>query len=179
MKTKSRLTSGQTMIFIAGALFCLMLISVSLLSGLYAKFLSTGNGDDTARVAKFDVATTVHNVDAKFINMVPTVNEYTISVTNNSEVAVRCDLVLVFDTPVQNFLGVKVVVGENEFSPELTNDYTLTFRGISALAPNGDSASCSLVFAVTDWNAVTSEATGENVEFNFEFDGTLYCTQID
>lgn len=50
---KNKFSSGQIMIFVAGALFCLMLISVSLMSGLYARYISTGSGSDTARVIKF------------------------------------------------------------------------------------------------------------------------------
>ena len=176
MKTKSRLTSGQTMIFIAGALFCLMLISVSLLSGLYAKFLSTGNGDDTARVAKFDVETTDLNVNAKFVNKGAQDNTYTIKIDNNSEVAVRCDLVLVFDSALEY---INITVDGNAPSEISLDKKTFTFKDIALLAPNGATADCQLVFAVTDWNAVTSEAVGASVTYTFGFDGTLYCTQID
>ena len=175
MKSKNKFSLGQKMIFIAGALFCLVLISVSLLSGLYARYLSNGDGDDTARVAKFDVATTVPNVNAKFVSNVATDNEYTLSVTNNSEVAVNCDLVLVFKTPVQYF---NVTVDGK--TPEISADgKTLTFRGISTLAPNGDTANCNLAFAVTDWDAVTKTVNADKVTYTFNFDGTLYCTQID
>lgn len=173
---KSKFTSGHIMIFIAGALFCLMLVSVALMSGLYARYVSNGDGDDAARVAKFDVATTVNNVNAEFINKGETNNTYTIAVTNNSEVAVRCDLVLVFDNPVQHLNVTVDGIAPTEISADKK---TITFRNIASLAPNGDTANCTLAFAVTDWNAVTSEATGENIEFIFKFDGTLYCTQID
>jgi hypothetical protein len=176
MKTKSRSTSGQKMIFIAGALFCLMLISVSLLSGLYARYISNGDGDDAARVAKFDVATTVHNVNAEFINKGETNNTYTIAVTNNSEVAVRCDLVLVFDSALEY---INITVDGNAPSEISLDKKTFTFKDIALLAPNGATADCQLVFTVTDWNAVTSEADGASVTYTFGFDGTLYCTQID
>lgn len=176
MKTKSRSTSGQKMIFIAGALFCLMLISVSLLSGLYARYISTGSGDDTARVAKFDVATTVPNVNAKFVNKGAQDNIYTIEIDNDSEVAVRCDLVLVFDSALE-YINITV---DGKAPSEISSDKkTFTFKDIALLAPNGAIADCRLVFAVTDWNAVTSEADGASVTYTFGFDGTLYCTQID
>ena len=176
MKTKSRLTSGQTMIFIAGALFCLMLISVSLLSGLYARYISTGSGDDTARVAKFDVATTVPNVNAKFVNKGAQDNIYTIEIDNDSEVAVRCDLVLEFNSAVEY---LNITVGGKAPSEISSDKKTFTFKDIALLAPNGAIADCQLVFTVTDWNSVTANATGETVQISYNFDGTLYCTQID
>ena len=164
MKTKSRSTSGQKMIFIAGALFCLMLVSVSLMSGLYARYISTGSGDDTARVAKFDVATTVPNVNAKFVNKGAQDNIYTIEIDNDSEIAVRCDLVLVFDSALE-YINITV---DGKAPSEISLDKkTFTFKD------------CRLVFTVTDWNAVTSEADGASVTYTFGFDGTLYCTQID
>lgn len=48
-----KLTIGSLMIRIAAALFCLVLISTSMMSGLYAKFISRGSGSDEARVIKF------------------------------------------------------------------------------------------------------------------------------
>ncbi len=41
---------------IAALLLCLTLISTYLLGGLYAKYITSATGEDSARVAKFDVA---------------------------------------------------------------------------------------------------------------------------
>ena len=172
---KNKFSSGQIMIFVAGALFCLMLISVSLMSGLYARYISNGEGDDTARVAKFDVATTVPNVDAQFINNTASGNVKTLSVTNNSEVAVRCDLVLTFEVPLPDYISITVggttVTGNN-------TDNVITFENVFSLAPNGDDADTTLTFSM-NLDKLTDNATGESVSADLTFNGTLKCVQID
>ena len=164
------------MLVIALILLLLVMVSLHMTSGLYARYISTGSGDDTARVAKFDVATTVHNVNAKFVNKSAQDNIYTIEIDNDSEVAVRCDLVLVFDSALEY---INITVDGNAPSEISLDKKTFTFKDIALLAPNGATADCQLVFTVTDWNAVTSEAVGASVTYTFGFDGTLYCTQID
>lgn len=44
---------GEKLIFAAGILFCLIAITTALLGGLFARYVSTGAGSDSARVAKF------------------------------------------------------------------------------------------------------------------------------
>ena len=175
---KNKFSSGQIMIFVAGALFCLMLISVSLMSGLYARYISTGNGSDDARVAKFDVATTITGVDATFKNMSNDVNTYTLTIENNSEVAVRCDLVLTFNTSVKDYLELTVDGKSPVFSAD---GKTATFEDIALLEPNNASGTknCALVFSVADWDAITAPATGESISVTYQFQGTLKCVQID
>ena len=41
------------MLFLAGILFCLVLISTAMMGGLFARYTTTGTGSDSARVAKF------------------------------------------------------------------------------------------------------------------------------
>ncbi len=48
---KSR--SGTVMLAVALSLLCFVLISTHMTSGLYAKYMSTGSGSDSARVIKF------------------------------------------------------------------------------------------------------------------------------
>lgn len=176
MKNQNKLSSGQVMIFVAAALFCLLLLSTALMGGLYAKYLSNGNGNDDARVAKFDVTTTISGVNATFANMSNTNNTYTLTVENDSEVAVRCDLVLTFTTPVNNYLKLTVDGKSPVFSAD---GKTATFENIASLAANIGEYTGSLVFSVADWDAITSTATDESMSVTYEFQGTLKCVQID
>ena len=56
---RSSLTFGEKMIFIAGILLCLVLITTAMMGGLFARYTATGTGSDQARVAKFGDLTLV------------------------------------------------------------------------------------------------------------------------
>lgn len=176
MKNKGRFSSGQIMIFIAGALFCLILLSTALMGGLYAKYLSRGNGSDDARVAKFDVTTTISDVNATLANYTTDTNTYTLEIKNKSEVAVRCDLVLTFNTDVSDYLKLTVDGKDPVFSDD---GKTATFENIASLAANTGEYTSFLVFSVASWDAVTSTATDENMSVTYSFNGTVKCVQID
>lgn len=75
--------------YLAGVLLCLTLVSVHLTSGLYARYCSTASGEDSARVARFNV-TAEGELTATFSALISpgeTV-EKTVKVHNNSEVAI-------------------------------------------------------------------------------------------
>ena len=54
-KTDNRKPSmiGSTMLFVAGILFCLVLISTAMLGGLFARYTTGSSGSDSARVVQF------------------------------------------------------------------------------------------------------------------------------
>lgn len=52
-KRRSSLTLGEKLLFFAGILFCLILISTAMMGGLFARYVSTSTGSDSARVAQF------------------------------------------------------------------------------------------------------------------------------
>lgn len=52
-KRRSSLTMGERLLFLAGILFCLILITTAMLGGLFARYTTSGSGSDSARVAKF------------------------------------------------------------------------------------------------------------------------------
>ena len=47
------MTIGEKLLFLAGVLFCLILITTALMGGLFARYVTTDTGSDSARVAKF------------------------------------------------------------------------------------------------------------------------------
>ena len=74
---------------IASCLFCLTLFSFYLCGGLYARYTTSDSGEDTARVARFDVSEDgAYFSENLLIETVPGRVEREIVVTNNSEVAV-------------------------------------------------------------------------------------------
>lgn len=69
-------------------LLCLVLVSMSMTGGLYARYTASASGSDAARVAKFDVG---YNFDGAGqvlpVSFVPG-QKYVCEITNSSEVAV-------------------------------------------------------------------------------------------
>lgn len=177
MNNTKKLTSGQIMLFAAGTLFCLMLISVSLMSGLYARYTTSGSGSDDAGVAKFDVTATVPgNIDVTFADTEISKNIYTITVTNKSEVAVRYDVVLEFNTDIPDYLTVSLSgVDESQVTRE---GKVITFKNVADLVSNTGVDTRTLTFAV-DGALLTDGETGESVSADFTFNGTVKCVQID
>ncbi len=89
MNGKNRIYIGHFMIRLALILLCMTAFSTSMLSGLYARYTTTSSGQDSARVAKFDISENATSFQSEFtIDAVPGTVEREILVTNNSEVAV-------------------------------------------------------------------------------------------
>lgn len=75
----------------AAVLLCLTLLSTHLVGGLYARYTTTASGSDGARVAKFSITETKNGAlftEDFTVSTVPGETAYTVSVENNSEVAV-------------------------------------------------------------------------------------------
>ena len=139
------------------ALLCVMLVTFSMVSGLYARYSSTATGEAGASVAKFDVQVT--GDDGVFVDVSQaTDNVYTIKITNLSDVTVRYTL------SVSDISGVSA-----------------TFDG-----PNGGEMlsgagpiSRELTFTVTDWGLVTKEMTGNEGRVELGFIITVNIEQVD
>ena len=114
----------------AVVLFCLTLISIAMMSGFYAKYLTTGGNEDEARVAKFEVTSSATRFsDELYIGSLPgDVAKREIEVENNSEVAVN--YIIRIENVTDNIPLKFVVVGEDE--TPTAEVYTFT----GAIAPN-------------------------------------------
>ena len=62
-KRRSSFTPGEILMFLAGLLFCLVLITTALLGGLFARYVISSTDGDQARVAKFGDLTLVETGD--------------------------------------------------------------------------------------------------------------------
>ena len=60
---RSPMTPGERLMFLAGILFCLVLITTSMMGGLFARYTTTGTSSDSARVAKFGDLTLTESGD--------------------------------------------------------------------------------------------------------------------
>ena len=137
-------------------LLCAMLITFSMVSGLYARYSSTVTGEASVQIAKFDVQITGDaNVSVDVSQA--TDNVYTITIKNDSDVT------------VQYGLSVSAIPG-----------VSATFDSVGGtLEFGGSEVSRQLTFAVTDWNQVTAgmEDSADSVEFDFTV--TVNIEQVD
>ena len=98
--------------FVACVLLCLTLISVHMLGGIYAKYISKSEGDDSARVAKFSITDGNAYLSAEpILEIAPGERLLTVEVENNSEVAV--DYIVTFENMTDN-IPLKFSVGGSE-----------------------------------------------------------------
>lgn len=167
--------SLHTIIFgIALILFCLVIISTYMMSGLYARYRSAGDSPDGARVAGF-------SVDAKWTDdIVIDVTSikggsYKLTLTNQSEVAVRYGLTLTFANDVSSFMQVKLNGTTGTFDGN-----TVKFENIGELPANAASSDTAiLTFEITSVDAFTKPATTGTYEQTYSFNALITCTQID
>ena len=187
---RSSLTVGERLMFLAGILFCLILITIALMGGMFARYLTTSDGEDSARVAKFNPAvllnhktTTVHCVENEN-------GTFTLTVDNKSEVAVRYEIVVTLENELTGVSAGLYPHGSNEQDDLINPDtedpekpLTMTFSNSNLTLPAGGEAKYDLVFTV-DWtktdftvNNTDGDTTRESVPMEFDVDVTV--EQID
>ena len=98
-KRRSSLTAGEFLMFLAGGMFCLILITTAMMGSLLARYTTGNEGTDSARVAKFAFLSGIDKNDIEIVYKDDIVGHnstevFAITVTNNSEVATHCDLVI-------------------------------------------------------------------------------------
>lgn len=154
----------------AGVLLCLTLFSLHLTSGLYAKYISTATGSDSARVAKFEVVSAKHNDDPVVIKSdgTNTNNPYRFTITNNSEVAVQYKLSL-----------------KDALPGGVTHTFTPQTGTLDPVGGANTTVECTLTFSISDWAEFTADTTGDplygfgSMTKNFDFTIIAHVEQID
>lgn len=161
---------ANTALRLAVVLFLLTLVSAHILSGLLAKYCTSDNNVNTARVASFSVSASGQPEGVEMSAQKSGDNTYSITLTNNSEVAVSCAMEIKFHKPLPKGVSVKV----DSIAPtEQTTDNTLKFDRICELATGG-TYTAKLVFDV-DWNAYAEE----NEKYTADFSAVISFVQID
>ena len=174
-KKSERASIGSVMIRIASALFCLVLISTSMMSGLYARYTAKGDGGDGGRVAVFAVGSSLSNDDVEAdLSNADHDGSYILTVTNSSEVDVKYNII--FSTTLPNGFDVTV----DGKTPAINgSDYIFENAG-SLNANSATNNSHELVIDVEDIiNQITESATDKSHSATFDFSVTVKFIQID
>ena len=153
-------------------LLLLTMVSIHLTSGLYARYTTNSYDTDSARVAKFDVTAAVDPVQDQE-------GVFTLTVTNNSEVAVEYQVVVT----ISNHLNA-VIVNETNVKKTVesaTERSVITFENSQwVMGPNAGAQTHTLQLTMVNWVGVTSgKDSGATEEVPFEFEVAVTATQID
>lgn len=173
MQGKKKTSIGPLIFRIALIVLCMTAFTTSMLSGLYARYTAKNNGEDSARVAKFNVAAEWSGNVTVDASLGQTDGEYKFTVTNNSEVAITYDLVITFPGGIPDYLQTSL---SDKVAVKSGN--TITFSKVASLAPSTTGTQHTLTFTM-DLEKFTQPATGESCEETLTFTATIRCTQID
>ncbi len=126
--------------YIGACLLVMVLFSVNLTSGLYARYATEATGSAGARVAKFNVASETGGVelsiDLDFYDPAKQTDSIAFEVTSSSEVAVEYDVVLELPEDIISLINSGVLIIKMDGNaPDGDNidtaNYTVTFEGKS------------------------------------------------
>lgn len=170
-------------LFLAGILFCLTLISISITSSLIAKYSTTVSEGDSARVAGFHPVATIASENSVIqydTNQSNYVIEYTVRVSNNSEVAVKYDVVISFEDNNNKLSGAKLKFDNND---EVTiNQDSIRYDNVGVLSANDNTGKThSLIFNVSKdlIEQLIAGAPGSELDLTSSFTVTVGFTQLD
>lgn len=148
---------GDMVVRVALLLLCLVMVSAYMTSGLLARYTTSAQASDTARVAKFDVQVTGTPQNVEINASVSSSGVYHITITNQSEVAVQYTLA------VSDISAVHATFDQSS----------------GTLAPGADPISRTLTLEVTDWDSITKDMSGEEDSVYFDFTITVDIQQIN
>ena len=161
-------TKKTPFVFYAGmVLLCLVLFSAHLTSGLYARYTSTATSSDSARVAKFDVASAKKTdvdfkIDLDFFDPQKQSDYIEFDVSSSSEVAVRYDVVLVLP----------------EGMVELIEDGILVISLDGDATPTVDKTNRTVIFDAGTFNAAVDQTRTHKLTFSFK-EGSVISDTIE
>ena len=170
--------NGSGILSVAVAiLLCTTLLTGHVISGTMAKYVTQGTADSgSARVASFSVAATGDN-DSLSLSVGGTVT-YTITLKNQSEVAVKPIVSVTFTSDISNYLVVKL--NNHEASSVSADGKTLTWSDVSEMNP-GETGT-QLPLTITTDAALPGQLSGVNSDSytgSFPFDTQVTFVQID
>lgn len=172
----NRNSSGILSVAVA-ILLCTTLLTGHVISGTMAKYVTQGTADSgSARVASFSVAATGDNAPLS-LSVGGTVT-YTITLKNQSEVAVKPIVSVTFTSDISNYLVVKL--NNHEASSVSADGKTLTWSDVSEMYP-GDTE-IQLPLTITTDAALPgqlSDVSSDSYTGSFPFDTQVTFVQID
>ena len=177
-KRRSPMTLGEVMMFTAGTLFCLVLITTAMMGGLFARYTATAEGSDSARVAGFDVEVTGLNDNIQCAVTSAKPGEIKLMVVNKSEVAVTYNIgVKITETAG---CGVKWTLDKKEAQtfPE-SEEVVKVYEKVGDLAAGATSEEHTLFFEPLDWSLITSGVEGSSKQLTQPFTVYVDVVQVD
>ena len=172
----NRNSSGILSVAVA-ILLCTTLLTGHVISGTMAKYVTQGTADSgSARVASFSVAATGDNASLS-LSVGGTVT-YTITLNNQSEVAVKPIVSVTFTGDISNYLVVKL--NNHEASSVSADGKTLTWSDVSEMNP-GETGT-QLPLTITTDAALPgqlSDVSSDSYTGSFPFDTQVTFVQID
>lgn len=175
-----RIGQGNIMMRLTALLSVLVVLSFCVTSGMLARYATQRDTDGDARVAAFRVlaASSPDSVTVDCTTAGPNEGSFDLTVTNQSEVAVRYDIIVTLtqDLPA----GVSAKIDGNAPTTVSVDQRTLTFKRVGDLAVGPASAVHTLLFSVDDFLAFTAPAVSEvYTSGELAFDVTVNFVQID
>lgn len=128
----------------ACVLLCLVLISVHLVTGLYARFINKAVGSDSSRAAAYRVSAVMTGESGT----------YEIALSNRSEAAARYSVT--FETTPGMYTSVKL----NDLTADINAEGKAEFPNVGALAPKGNG---SLTLVLTPNPVYTGSGSDDTV----------------
>lgn len=184
---------------VAFVLLCLLMVSMYLMGGLLAKYTANGSGDDSARVAKFDVDVTFSDGNGTISDITADLKygengEYTITVVNKSEVAISYVIRIeniklvttdkngaVVATAMTQGVSTKLeTYGQEPKTYALKEGIaSLNFGSFGILSPGSSKQTHTLSFLI-DWETYTAKVAGSHlISVNITFNVVVDVTQVD
>ena len=159
---KHKKASKGIFVDVAVLIVCLAIATSCLASGMFAKFVSKSVGADLARVASF-------NVDAIMSGGTEDTNvrNYSITLSNNSETAVRYTVVLTFNKDVSGIVDPKLNENTGTSSSDGTTT-TFTWTNVGVIPPKHTPIDVPLVIEI-----INPAAGGE-----YDFDVSVSFEQV-
>lgn len=134
-----------------------VIVMISMMSSLYARYSTTATGEASARIANFDVQVTGDSADVAVDVSKATDNVYTITINNLSDVTV-----------------------EYHLSASPIDGVSAAFDQTTGVLPFGaDAVSRNLTFTVTDWDLLTKGMSGQSNSVVLDFTVSVYVEQVD
>ena len=170
---------SSVMIRLAAVLLCLTMFSCYMMSGLLARYVTRGQGTDSARVAAFDVEVTgpVADVECEVTALEP--GKITFTVDNKSEVAIEYSIRVKIKEEAGCGVLVKLEGETEELRFEANQEAEHKYTKVGQLAVGAEKATHTLSFEPLDWTKITQNATGESMVLTQPFTVYIDAVQID
>ncbi len=158
-------------------LLFLTLLTTHITGGLYARYAAQTTGRDTARVARFEIKVTPLQEELTVDCADTQDGTYGFTVTNDSEVPVRYNVLVTFKQSLQgNLLQVALDSGDYSY---VGSSNAIAFHVDETLESLGDSADHALHFRISPDVLYDSVQGQESIDLGLDFTVTVHAEQID